>query len=60
MEFRRLGQSDSEISVVAYGLMSLSQTYGRSDDDESLAAIHAALDIGINFLDTAEIYGMGQ
>ena len=60
MEFRRLGQSDSEISVVAYGLMSLSQTYGRSDDDESLAAIHAALDIGINFLDTAEIYGMGH
>jgi aryl-alcohol dehydrogenase-like predicted oxidoreductase len=60
MELRRLGQSDSEISVLAYGLMSLSQTYGPSDDEESLTAIHSALDSGINFLDTAEIYGMGH
>jgi aryl-alcohol dehydrogenase-like predicted oxidoreductase len=40
--------------------MSLSSTYGKSDDGESLAAIHAAIDLGIDFLDTAEIYGAGH
>lgn len=60
MDLRRLGPSGPEISILAYGLMSLSQTYGASEDAESLEAIHAALDAGINFLDTAEIYGMGH
>lgn len=40
--------------------MSLSSTYGRSDDEESLRTIHDALDLGINFLDTAEAYGIGH
>ena len=52
--------SGLEISILGYGLMSLSQTYGVSEDAESLETIHAALDVGINFLDTAEIYGMGH
>lgn len=60
MERRLLGQTESEISVLGYGLMSLSHTYGQSVDAESLETIHAALDVGINFLDTAEIYGMGH
>ncbi len=56
----RLGGTDIEVSCVAYGLMSLSQTYGASEDTESLETIHAAIDAGINLLDTAEIYGMGH
>ncbi|MBJ19519.1 MAG: aldo/keto reductase [bacterium] len=60
MKFRRLGRSGPDISVVAYGLMGLSQTYGPSDDAESLDTIHAAIDAGINLLDTAEVYGMGH
>lgn len=55
-----LGKAGVEVSSIAYGLMSLSQTYGASDDDESLEAIETALDLGIDFLDTAEIYGMGH
>lgn len=60
MDVRRLGQSGPDVSVIAYGLMSLSQTYGPSEDAESLRTIHAAIDAGINFLDTAEIYGRGH
>jgi aryl-alcohol dehydrogenase-like predicted oxidoreductase len=60
MQRRRLGVDGPEISALGYGLMSLSSTYGPSEDDESLHTIHRALDLGINFLDTAEIYGMGH
>ncbi len=60
MRRRPLGADGPEISVMAYGLMSLSSTYGPSDDEESVSTLHAALDAGINFLDTAEIYGGGH
>lgn len=60
MQQRRLGADGPEISALGYGLMSLSSTYGPSEDEESVATIHRALDLGINFLDTAEIYGMGH
>lgn len=57
---RRLGGGGLEASAIAYGLMSLSSTYGPSEDEESLRAIHQALDLGIDLLDTAEIYGGGH
>jgi aryl-alcohol dehydrogenase-like predicted oxidoreductase len=57
---RALGTSGIEISGLAYGLMSLSHTYGQSQDAEAIEAIHAALDAGIRLLDTAEVYGMGH
>ena len=60
MQKRRLGADGPEISALGYGLMSLSSTYGPSEDEESLTTIHRALDLGIDFLDTAEIYGMGH
>jgi aryl-alcohol dehydrogenase-like predicted oxidoreductase len=60
MDVRRLGQSGPDVSVIAYGLMSLSHTYGPSEDAESIETIQAAIDMGINFLDTAEVYGMGH
>ena len=60
MDRRTLGTSGIEISGLAYGLMSLSHTYGQSEDAEAIQAIHAALDAGIRLLDTAEVYGMGH
>lgn len=60
MQRRRLGADGPEISALGYGLMSLSSTYGPSEDAESLQAIDRELDEGINFLDTAEIYGGGH
>ena len=56
----RLGRSDLDVSQLAFGLMSLSQTYGPSEDAESLETIHAAIDEGLDLLDTAEIYGVGH
>jgi len=60
MQRRRLGPDGPEVSALGFGLMSLSSTYGHSDDAESLATIPAALDLGVDFLDTAEIYGAGH
>lgn len=56
----RLGRSDLEVAQLAFGLMSLSQTYGPSEDAASLETIHAAIDEGLDLLDTAEIYGVGH
>lgn len=55
---RRLG--DLEVSAVGFGCMSLSSTYGASDDDESRLTLQAALDSGITFFDTADVYGLGH
>ena len=60
MQQRRLGAGGPVVSAIGFGLMSLSSTYGPSDDEESVATIHRALDLGINFLDTAELYGAGH
>lgn len=60
MQRRQLGGGGPEVSALAFGLMSLSSTYGHSDDEESLATIHRAIDLGIDFLDTAEAYGRGH
>lgn len=57
MPTKRLGHSDLDISVVGLGCMGMSEFYGAADEAESVATIHRALDIGVNFLDTADIYG---
>jgi aryl-alcohol dehydrogenase-like predicted oxidoreductase len=60
MEKKRLGKSELKVSVMGLGCMGMSEFYGRSKDEESSKTIHRALDVGINFLDTADMYGMGK
>jgi aryl-alcohol dehydrogenase-like predicted oxidoreductase len=58
--FRRLGASDLEVSALGLGCMSLSSIYGPSSDADGLSVIQAALDAGVNFIDTADTYGWGH
>jgi aryl-alcohol dehydrogenase-like predicted oxidoreductase len=57
VEKRTLGRNGPEVFVLGLGCMGMSEFYGPGDDTESIATIHAALDAGINFLDTADVYG---
>jgi aryl-alcohol dehydrogenase-like predicted oxidoreductase len=57
MKTRKLGRNGPSVSAEGLGCMGMSEFYGRGDDKESIATIHRALDLGVNFLDTADIYG---
>jgi aryl-alcohol dehydrogenase-like predicted oxidoreductase len=57
MKLRRLGRDGPQVSALGLGCMGMSQSYGAPDDAESLATIDRALELGVNFLDTADIYG---
>src|SRR5512144_1855781 len=57
---RRLGTTGPEVSAIGLGCMGMSDMYGPADEAESIATIHAALDHGINLLDTGDFYGMGH
>ncbi|HZI31896.1 MAG TPA: aldo/keto reductase [Candidatus Binatia bacterium] len=60
MNYRTLGQTGWKISEISFGAWAIGGAWGRVDDRESLAALHAALDGGVNFFDTADVYGDGH
>src|SRR6185503_16928606 len=60
MQHRQLGQAGPSVSAFGLGCMGMSGMYGPADRAESIATIHAALEAGINLLDTGDFYGMGH
>ncbi len=60
MKLKPLGNSQINISEIGLGCMGMSEFYGKGDDKESIKVIHRAVELGINFLDTADIYGIGK
>lgn len=60
MRYRRLGHSDLDVAAIGLGCMGMSQAYGERDDEESMRTIHRAIELGVNFIDTADMYGAGH
>jgi aryl-alcohol dehydrogenase-like predicted oxidoreductase len=60
LKTRALGRGGPAVSAIGLGCMGMSQSYGPGDETESIATIHRALDLGVNFLDTADVYGAGH
>ena len=60
MQFRPLGNTGLNVSAVSFGAWAIGGTWGPVDDATSLAALHKAIDLGVNFVDTADVYGDGH
>ena len=60
MKYRNLGKTGMKISEVSFGAWAIGADWGSVDDKDSLSALHRAIDLGINFIDTADVYGMGR
>ena len=60
MERRPLGRTDMQVSAISFGAWAIGGTWGTVDDEESMRALHAAVDAGTNFVDTADVYGDGR
>jgi len=60
MKYRNFGRTGWKISEIGFGTWAIGGTWGKVDDNESLRALHRALDLGVNFFDTADVYGDGK
>ena len=60
MEYRELGRTGWKVSEISFGSWAIGGTWGEVDDKESIAALHRALDLGVNLFDTADVYGDGR
>ena len=60
MQYRELGRTGWKISAISFGAWAIGGTWGNVKDEESLAALNRALDLGVNFFDTADVYGDGR
>ncbi len=60
MQYRELGRTGWKVSTISFGAWAIGGTWGAVDDRESLAALHRAIDLGVNFIDTADVYGDGR
>ncbi len=60
MEKRKLGKAGPEVSAIGLGCMSLSGVYGTSDDEAAVALIHRAIELGVDYFDSSDMYGWGQ
>lgn len=60
MEYRQLGRTDMRVSVIGFGAWAIGADWGAVNDEDSMAALHASIDSGVNFIDTADVYGDGR
>jgi aryl-alcohol dehydrogenase-like predicted oxidoreductase len=60
MEYRELGRTGWRVSTISFGAWAIGDAWGSTDDRESLAALNRAVDLGVNFFDTADVYGDGR
>src|SRR5512143_659862 len=60
MQYRELGRTDWQVSAISFGAWAIGGTWGSVDDRESLDALRRAVDLGVNFFDTADVYGGGH
>ncbi len=60
MKYRKLGRTGMEVSEVSFGAWAIGGSWGEVDDSQSLAALNKAIDMGVNFIDTADVYGAGR
>src|SRR5258708_398848 len=60
MHYRSLGRTGWNVSDISFGAWAVGGTWGPVDDEQSLAAMHKAVDLGVNFFDTADVYGNGR
>jgi aryl-alcohol dehydrogenase-like predicted oxidoreductase len=60
MEYRLLGRTGFKVSTISFGAWAIGGTWGEVRDEDSLGALHKAIDLGVNFIDTADVYGDGR
>ena len=60
MNYRPLGRTGMNVAEISFGAWAIGGSWGQVDDTESMAALHKAVDAGVNFIDTADVYGDGH